>query len=195
MRVGHKLLHGDWRDFCNDVLPQSHAIITDPPYDIEKDELLPLVAWAVGGGNEQGKRHNLIAFCAPENQYFVPHERAYWIKTPSTKNYIKHLGRFVEMILILRGDTFNVLHWSQMTGVYDDRLVHAPVHPWEKPISLIERLVRIYTNPGDTVYDPFMGSGTTGVACKRLGRNFIGSETNEKYFKIAENRMKGGYDE
>ena len=50
-------------------------------------------------------------------------------------------------------------------------------------------LVRLVSKEGDVVLDPFMGSGTTGVACKRLGRNFIGIELSEEYIKIAERRI------
>jgi len=156
------------------------AIITDPPYDLEFLDL----TWLTKG--------NIIMFCKPENQYVVADEYSFWIKTPSTKNYSKKCGRFVEMILILRGENsiFNPLHWSQMTGVYDDRLVYKTIHPYQKPLSLMERLVRIYTNVGDTVYDPFTGSGTTALACKNLGRKFIGAEKNSEYFDIAVNRLK-----
>jgi len=128
-------------------------------------------------------RGNIIVFCAPENQFFKPDEYMFWVKTVSTKNYSKHVGRFVEMILILRGGAFNVLHWSQMTGVYDDRLIHRPVHPFEKPLSLMERLVRIYSNPDDTVFDPFMGSGSTIKASINLGRHAIGCERDQKTFE------------
>ena len=87
------------------------------------------------------------------------------------------------MILILRRGAFNVLHWSQMTGVYDDRLIYPPVHPFEKPLSLMERLVRIYSNSGDTVFDPFMGSGSTIKASINLGRHAIGCERDKKTFE------------
>jgi site-specific DNA-methyltransferase (adenine-specific) len=50
-------------------------------------------------------------------------------------------------------------------------------------------LIRTYSNEGDTILDPCMGSGTTGVACVNTNRDFIGIEKEEKYFKIAENRM------
>lgn len=53
----------------------------------------------------------------------------------------------------------------------------------------MEWLIKTYTNEGDTVLDNCMGSGTTGVACVRTGRNFIGMELNEDYFKIAERRI------
>lgn len=62
-------------------------------------------------------------------------------------------------------------------------------HPTQKPISIIQRMVETSTKQGDTVLDPFMGSGTTGVACINLGRKFIGIELDEGYFKIAEKRI------
>lgn len=64
------------------------------------------------------------------------------------------------------------------------------VHPTQKPIELLEYLVRTYTNESDLVLDNCMGSGTTGVACKKLNRNFIGIEKDENYFKIAKERIE-----
>ena len=63
-------------------------------------------------------------------------------------------------------------------------------HPSQKPISLLVNLVEFCTNPGDTIFDPFMGSGTTGVACVRTERRFIGIEIERKYFDIAVERCK-----
>ena len=174
-----KLILGDCYSHSANIFPD--AIITDPPYDTQID-----VRYFTSISNG-----NVIMFCCPENQYFKPDEYLFWTKTPSTKNYSRNCGRFVEMILVKKiGPVFNQLHWSQMIGVYDDRLIYPPVHPFEKPVSLIERLLRIYTNPGGLVLDPFMGSGTTGVACVQTGRNFIGIEIDPKYFAIAEKRIR-----
>ena len=63
-------------------------------------------------------------------------------------------------------------------------------HPTQKPIALMERCISICTNTGDTVLDFCMGSGSTGIACKNLGREFIGIEMDSDYFKIAEERLK-----
>jgi site-specific DNA-methyltransferase (adenine-specific) len=63
------------------------------------------------------------------------------------------------------------------------------VHPTQKPVALMEYLIKTYTNEGDTVLDFTMGSGTTGVACKNLNRNFIGIELDEGYFNIAKQRI------
>jgi len=63
-------------------------------------------------------------------------------------------------------------------------------HPTQKPLSLMKWVLLNYTNEGDTILDPFMGSGTTGVACVQTGRNFIGIEIDPDYFAIAERRIK-----
>jgi DNA modification methylase len=62
-------------------------------------------------------------------------------------------------------------------------------HPTQKPVALMEYLICTYTNQGETVLDFTMGSGTTGVACKNLGRKFIGIEQDERYFEIAKKRI------
>lgn len=64
------------------------------------------------------------------------------------------------------------------------------VHPTQKPVALMEYLIRTYTNPGETVLDNTMGSGTTGVACMNTGRKFIGIERDEAYFAIAKKRIE-----
>ncbi len=64
------------------------------------------------------------------------------------------------------------------------------VHPTQKPVALMEYLIKTYTNEGETVLDFTMGSGTTGVACKNLGRNFIGIELDDKYFELATKRIE-----
>jgi site-specific DNA-methyltransferase (adenine-specific) len=62
-------------------------------------------------------------------------------------------------------------------------------HPTQKPVALMEYLIRTYTNEGDTVLDNCMGSGTTGVACMNTGRKFIGIEQDSRYFEIAKKRI------
>ena len=63
------------------------------------------------------------------------------------------------------------------------------LHPTQKPVALMEYLIKTYTNEGETVLDFTMGSGSTGVACVNTNRNFIGIEQDEKYFNIANNRV------
>ena len=65
------------------------------------------------------------------------------------------------------------------------------LHPTQKPVEILEWLIKTYTNEGDTVLDFTMGSGSCGVACKNLNRNFIGIELDENYYKIAKERIYG----
>jgi site-specific DNA-methyltransferase (adenine-specific) len=77
------------------------------------------------------------------------------------------------------------------SNIIDIKSVHTKfVHPTQKPILLMEYLIKTYTNKNETVLDFTMGSGSTGVACVNTNRNFIGIEMDDKYFQIAEQRIK-----
>lgn len=65
-------------------------------------------------------------------------------------------------------------------------------HPTQKPVAVMEWLIKHLTNENDVVLDPFMGSGSTGVACKNLNRYFIGCELEQEYFEISKHRILGG---
>ena len=65
------------------------------------------------------------------------------------------------------------------------------LHPTQKPVLLLEDLIKTFSNEGDLVVDLTMGSGSTGVACKNTNRDFIGIEMSEQYFNIAEKRING----
>lgn len=90
--------------------------------------------------------------------------------------------------------------YKRLTNVWDDiseatcgnRKNKEKLHPAIKPVELMERIIRVASKPGDVVLDCFMGSGTTGVACKQLGRKFIGIELDEDYFNIAVKRLESG---
>lgn len=178
------VLHrADGRVAMNNLVSCSiDCVITDPVYDQPYDiDVLLRVS-----------RGNVIVFCDPRQRpNCVPDEILHWVKTPSTKNNTRNCSRFVEEILVFRkGTTFNRLHWSCMTGVFNDAVMDNPtLHPWQKPTSLMEKLVRIYSKPGDMILDPFMGSGTTGVAAKSNGRGFLGYEIDENTYNIACKRI------
>ena len=72
-----------------------------------------------------------------------------------------------------------------------DKIRRGSVHPTQKPVALMEYLIKTYTNESEMVLDFCMGSGTTGCACRNLNRKFIGIEKDEKYFEIAKNRIAG----
>ena len=72
---------------------------------------------------------------------------------------------------------------------YKRDILSSNLHPTQKPLALLENLVKTHSNENDVVLDFTMGSGTTGLACKNLNRNFIGIELDEEYFKISQNRL------
>ena len=93
-------------------------------------------------------------------------------------------------------NSYNGGEYIQKIGNYPRSILEFPtegdknrLHPTQKPVALLEYLIKTYTNENDLVLDNCMGSGSTGVACKNLSRKFIGIELDEAYFKIAESRM------
>jgi site-specific DNA-methyltransferase (adenine-specific) len=87
--------------------------------------------------------------------------------------------------------SFNNLYYPKSVLKVSNAAKKGKVHPTQKPVELMEWLVKTYTNKLETVLDFTMGSGSTGVACKNTGRSFIGIEKDEKYFNIAVSRIKG----
>lgn len=86
---------------------------------------------------------------------------------------------------------FNLLNdATHQSNILEYDTEYKKIHPTAKPVALLEHLIKIYTNEGDLVLDNTMGSGSTGVACMNTNRKFIGIEKEEKYFKIAEERIK-----
>jgi hypothetical protein len=161
---------------------EADVVITDPVYDQQPD-IDTLLKRCKG---------NVLVFCDPLHRpKKQPDEILFWNKSSSTKNVSKRCSRFVEEICVYRqGDTFNSdkAHWSIMTGIFNDTLIEAVCHPWQKPLSLLEKLLFIYSNPEDLVVDPFCGSGSCGVACIRQGRKFQGYEINPEYVDVCEKR-------
>jgi len=100
----------------------------------------------------------------------------------------------LEYIIFLRskGVYFNgKLPAKNYTKIYDKYIGKENVyHPNQKPLELIRKFIEISSKPGDLILDPFMGSGTTAVACKQLNRNFIGFEIDKKDYEIAKKRLE-----
>jgi DNA modification methylase len=160
-------------------------ILTDPPYDFSTREIEYL--------QEQFLRlskNGIIIFSPPENQWTPPEQYGFWIKPISTKNTSRRYSRFVEMIFFYNTTVWNTERkWCQYTNVFTDLVEGGTGHPFEKPISLIRRLILNHSNPGDIILDPFMGSGTVPLVAKDLSRQYIGVELSPEYFKIAEERV------
>jgi len=174
----NKIIIGDSFELLPKV-PDKFAdiIFTDPPYDFNQKQK----EWL----QEQFLRISkgvVIVFSPPENQWILPADQyLFWIKPISTKNTSKRYSRFVEMIFVYDNGAWNTKrHWSQYTNVFMDLVDEKNLHPYRKPPSLAERIIRNHTNRGDIVFDPFAGSGTFCKVAHRTGRNFIGIEINQK---------------
>jgi site-specific DNA-methyltransferase (adenine-specific) len=110
----------------------------------------------------------------------APSTELIWIASKSKKYYFDY-------------DTAKMINGGkQMRNLWEINAErHKTSHPTEKPETLLERIILLGSKQGDTILDPFTGSGTTGVVAKRLQRNFIGFEISPEYFEIAQNRING----
>jgi site-specific DNA-methyltransferase (adenine-specific) len=93
-----------------------------------------------------------------------------------------------EKAVLVKNDTG--LRYPRSVQYFVTAEMEGKLHPTQKPIALMEWLIKTYTNEGDTVLDPCMGSGTTAIACINTNRNFIGFEKEKTYFDSADNRIK-----
>ena len=121
------------------------------------------------------------------------HNLLVWDKVNATANrwYMKNC----EYILYLwKGRAAKIADPSSKQLIKCPQVDTSP-HPTEKPVSLMSHYIKNSTDRGQLVIDPFMGSGTTGVACAKLGRKFIGIELEPKYFDIACERIQKAYDQ
>ena len=119
---------------------------------------------------------------------FKLHNLLVWNKNNTTPNrwYMKNCEY---VIFARKGFAKSINNPSSQTVHNFDNIIGNKKHPTEKPVDLMKLYVENSSQVGDTVLDPFMGVGSTGVACKELGRNFIGVELDKQYFDIAESRI------
>ena len=119
---------------------------------------------------------------------FNIHNLLVWKKNNVTPNryYMKNIEY---TILARKGRAFSINNKGSKTCVEFDNPKSPKLHPTEKPVGLMELYVGNSSQEGDIVYDPFVGSGATGVACQNLKRNFIGSELDIEHFRVCEERL------
>lgn len=111
------------------------------------------------------------------------------------KNSASHVarGKTTGATSVVSGGITRESYVQEFTG-YPRQILDFPsegntFHPTQKPVSLCEYLIETYSNPGETVLDNTMGSGSTGVACRNTGRRFIGMEKDQNYFRISQYRL------
>lgn len=179
------LYHGDCRDWLPDI-PEAESMITDPPY------LEGNFSWLLSD-IENGYKRAVLTPGKLECFNWITRKTPTWMyawKCSGTRTLggaaTFHIG--FEPVLSY-GYPVN----PPGTDIFDFPVtvdIGAQGHPWPKPLPLICHLVVHWSSPKRTVVDPFMGSGTTGVACMQLGRKFIGIEIERKYFDIACERIE-----
>lgn len=202
-------------------------IITDPPYNISKDNNFKtmgragidfgewdkdfdLTTWIHLVSNKIKKGGNIVIFndwknlsyiCeALENNGFEVKDMIRWEKSnPMPRNRDRRFIVDYETAIwaVKKGAKWT---FNRLNDTYDRPLIECGItpkneklegsHPTQKPIYVMEWLVTHLSNEDDVIFDPFMGSGSTGVACIKNNRKFIGSELDESYFNISEERIK-----
>ena len=104
------------------------------------------------------------------------------VKNPKT-NKESHLGKVIR----IRNEDTGLRYPKSILKI--DKSINGNLHPTQKPVALFEYLIKTYTNEGDLVLDNCAGSGTTGVACQNLNRNFILMEKEPKYVEVIKQRL------
>lgn len=131
----------------------------------------------------------------------------FYYKTTGTWHKLNPMPRNMNLHFINSTESWIYFINNARTGTYNNGgkalhdFIEMPVaskgersfgkHPTQKPVALMSHFVETLSNPGDTVLDPFMGSGSTGVAALKAGRRFVGVELDERYFEMAKRRMRG----
>jgi DNA modification methylase len=212
----NKVINKDCFEYLKELPDKSvDLVLIDPPYEYsdysvgnegfdEKEENIKFIKNISNGFNVNEaflefkrilKNFNLFCFCSKNQLPEIMNwgfDKKYQVNVLIWKKGGRPFGitylHDVEYIVHIRetGSPFN--------GMYKSRILEANSkrkhdHPTEKPISIVEKLVEWGSNEDDIVLDCFAGSGTTALACKTLNRNFLTCEIEEKYCKIAEERL------
>jgi len=143
-----------------------------------------------GGNHLNSKKQPLkiyedIIVFNKHNYYPIKEVRGKLRKKGGLTKQPKHTGK-----VNLNYTTFNNLYYPTAIIEFSNAKRKCKQHPTQKPVALMEYLIKTYTNELETVLDFTMGSGTTGVACCNTNRDFIGIELDKEYFKIAQDRIK-----
>ena len=139
---------------------------------------------------QPAKYHELISVFYPHNYYPIMWETEHKDNRKTINNPITNKDCHLGQVIRTRNADTGFRYPKSIIKI--NKSINGNVHPTQKPVALMEYLVKTYTNEGDTVLDFTMGSGTTGVACKNTNRNFIGIELDNNYFNIANERINGG---
>ena len=199
------LKQGDCLDLMKE-LPDDIVLITDPPYGINLDLTWLSEVHLAKGSKPNKTDEKLINDLKPMDitplfrfkrrlifgfpYLYDPNATGWivWDKQPKVAE--RGIVTPVEVASTTLRKGYDIIRCMWGGYMRDKQISEQRVlHPTQKPLKLMYRIIEKYTKEGDTILDPFMGSRTTGVACVQLNRNFIGYEISPDYFKIAEKRI------
>ncbi len=197
------LYHGD----CLDILPtlgKVDAVVTDPPYGLQenarrvasREKLAKTTDYGSFDWDAKPATFEQITRCRHAGKEVVIFGGNYFNLPPARcwlvwdkENYGNDFADCELAWTNIKGSVRLFRHqWNGMIRASENK--HPRVHPTQKPIVLMEWVISQFKCDPQTILDPFMGSGTTGVACMNLGRSFIGIEKERKYFDIACERIE-----
>jgi site-specific DNA-methyltransferase (adenine-specific) len=209
---------GDCREVLP-LLPHVDAVVTDPPYSANTHEMAKTnkgaghgrklvsfealtddeFAWVADACLDRAKGWVVMTCDYRHAALMYRHERfvrlGAWVKpNPMPQISADRPGQGFETVLIMHAGRDPKL-WNRGggAGVWTHPVVNGAEVPTQKPYRLVSAFVQDFTAPGQTVLDPFLGSGTTAVACTKLGRKFIGIEASPEHFAIACERIGKAY--
>ncbi len=198
---GITLYHGD----CREISVNADAVITDPPYNVGKD-------YGVFKDNMSAEDYrDLLVHIANQSP-----NQAWVSSTMHLRLFMETLGDEARLIVVRRGAQ-GPKRWG-LSSQFEPILVRGRKcetmpdlwdgvrltgegyffredthgHPGYTPTPIMQRLVRLMSNQGETIYEPFSGTGTTLVAARSLGRSAVGVEINEEYCEVAAKRLAQG---
>jgi len=202
-----ELYQGD----CREMTIQANAVITDPPYGMNAkvdyksrkrtalaacNDFEPIVGDAEPFDPSRWIGYSIVAlFGANWYSDRLPVSGAWivWDKLDGLESS-REIGfndnSDCELIWTNKGKAARIIRHRWMGCMKASEHRERRVHPTQKPVALMVAIIKYLTRQGDTVFDPYMGSGTTGVACVQTGRNFIGVEIDPGYFEIAKSRIE-----
>jgi len=210
-----KLLQGDCLELMKDIPDGSvDMILTDPPYGmsfqsnrrkeiykkIKGDKDLSWLEEFVDESYRIAKDstahyvfcsyHNIDIFKQCIERKFKIKNILTWVKNNTSMGDLR--GNFApktEFIIFFHKGR-RVINGKRDSNVLEFKKTKNELHPTQKPVDMMEFMIKKFSDEGELILDPFMGSGSTGVACINTNRNFIGMELDENYFEIAKKRIE-----
>jgi ParB family chromosome partitioning protein len=199
---GIEIRHGDFREVLGDLRGQVDAMITDPPY---LSEYIPLYGELAKLAAELLRPHGVLVVMTPHlhllevGNRMTPHLRYRWIctyymgDTKANVSAAKIATSWKPLLVFTRNDAENLRfvcsdYFSAAHNTADG--VQKELHHWQQSLDGFTEIVQRFTEPGDLVVDPFLGSGTTALACLQLGRRFVGCDIDAGAVAIARRRVQ-----